>query len=93
MKSEIEQALNEIQTALPNKPQCWAYHLSGDALELIQGLEQLEIDGHQVRRLKAAEKFQELFPELQVSAGMISNHILKRCTCHKHREYGWPTEK
>ena len=96
MKKEFEAALAEITSQPPPTTACWAQSLPDNALEFLQTLEEVAEQGKRVRRQTAADKFNELFPELEsaigrpISEGMIGNHMLKHCTCSQVREYGWP---
>lgn len=100
MKKEFEQALAEITAGRPSPTSaCWVQRLPDDALEFMQTLEEVSKQGKRVYRKIAAEKYNELFPNLEkivgrkVSEGMIGNHLIKKCTCQDIREYGWPPNK
>lgn len=99
MKKEFEAALAEITSEPQPSSVCWVQNISDGALEFIQTLEEVANQGKRVRRQTAADKLNELFPEIEeevgrpVSEGMVGNHMLKRCTCSQLREYGWPPNK
>ena len=99
MKKELEAALAEITSEPQPSSSCWAQSLPDEPLEFLQTLEEVAKQGKRVRRQTAADKFNELFSDLEseigrpVSEGMIGNHMLKHCTCSQLREYGWPPNK
>lgn len=95
MKNEVEEALSELVDAeKESTPRCWASKISDEAKEFLYSIEQFEMEGKSIPRKKAAAKFNELFDLYrEITGTMISNHLVKSCTCSRFRDYGWPEKK